>query len=340
RHRRPAVPRVRGDAVRGDRRVAPGLADDHADDVLADPAPAPRTRGEPPWPARRPRVRRGRRRVPALARGGAAPRRDHEPRAARHRGAQRLALRRDPEGLLPAAGQRPDDRLDRGRPGVVVPVDAGEDEAVHRHRARRSAVENVVAFTGGGRRNGGFMFVTLKPLAERGVSADGVVSRLRVKTAGVAGASLFLFPAQDIRVGGRQSQSTYQYTLQSDDLTELRLWEPRIRYAFSQLPELADVNTDAQDKGVQTTLTVDRDAAARYGLTPSAIDTALNDAFGQRQVSTIYNPLNQYKVVMEVAPQYWQSPEALKDVYVINKSGDPVPLMAVAHFGPTNTPLS
>jgi multidrug efflux pump len=202
------------------------------------------------------------------------------------------------------------------------------------------AVENVVAFTGGGRRNGGFMFVTLKPLAERGVSADGVVSRLRVKTAGVAGASLFLFPAQDIRVGGRQSQSTYQYTLQSDDLTELRLWEPRIRYAFSQLPELADVNTDAQDKGVQTTLTVDRDAAARYGLTPSAIDTALNDAFGQRQVSTIYNPLNQYKVVMEVAPQYWQSPEALKDVYVINKSGDPVPLMAVAHFGPTNTPLS
>jgi multidrug efflux pump len=202
------------------------------------------------------------------------------------------------------------------------------------------AVENVVAFTGGGRRNGGFMFVTLKPLAERKVSADGVVGRLRAKTASVAGASLFLFPAQDIRVGGRQSQSAYQYTLQSDDLAELRLWEPRIRYAFSQLPELADVNTDAQDKGVQTTLTVDRDAAARYGLTPSAIDTALNDAFGQRQVSTIYNPLNQYKVVMEVAPQYWQSPEALKDVYVLNKSGDPVPLMAVAHYGPTNTPLA
>jgi multidrug efflux pump len=202
------------------------------------------------------------------------------------------------------------------------------------------AVENVVAFTGGGRRNGGFMFVTLKPLAERGVSADGVVGRLRVKAAGVAGASLYLFPSQDIRVGGRQSQSAYQYTLQSDDLAELRLWEPRIRYALAALPELADVNTDAQDKGVQTTLTVDRDAAARYGLTPSAIDTALNDAFGQRQVSTIYNPLNQYKVVMEVAPQYWQSPEALKDVYVLNNAGDPVPLMAVARYGPTNTPLA
>ncbi|HEY7902135.1 MAG TPA: multidrug efflux RND transporter permease subunit [Casimicrobiaceae bacterium] len=202
------------------------------------------------------------------------------------------------------------------------------------------AVENVVAFTGGGRRNGGFMFVTLKPLAQRQIGADGVVARLRARTAEVAGASLYLFPAQDIRVGGRQSQSQYQYTLQSDDLSLLRLWEPRIRYALSQRPELADVNTDAEDKGVQTTLTIDRDAAARLGLSPSAIDTALNDAFGQRQVSTIYNPLNQYKVVMEVAPEYWQSPEALRDVYVLSNSGNPVPLMSVARFGPTNTPLA
>ncbi len=202
------------------------------------------------------------------------------------------------------------------------------------------AVENVVAFTGGGRRNGGFMFVTLKPLKQRGVSADRVAARLRQQTAGVAGASLFLVPAQDIRVGGRSAQASYQYTLQADDLAELRLWEPRIRYALSQLPELVDVNTDAQDKGVQTTLTIDRDAAARLGLSPRDIDTVLNDAFGQRQVSTIYNPLNQYKVVMEVAPQYWQSPEALKDVYVYSSEGKAVPLMSFARFGPTNTPLA
>jgi multidrug efflux pump len=202
------------------------------------------------------------------------------------------------------------------------------------------AVENVVAFTGGGRRNGGFMFVTLHPLAQRQISADGVVARLRGKTAAVAGASLFLVPAQDIRVGGRQSQAAYQYTLQADDLDQLRLWEPRIRYALSQRPELADVNTDAQDKGVQTTLTIDRDAAARLGLSPKDIDTALNDAFGQRQVSTIYNPLNQYKVVMEVAPEFWQSPEALKDVYVHTSGGAEVPLTTFARFGPTNTPLA
>ncbi len=202
------------------------------------------------------------------------------------------------------------------------------------------AVENVVAFTGGGRRNGGFMFVTLKPLAERKASADRIAARLRQRTAEVAGASLFLVPAQDIRVGGRQAQASYQYTLQADDLDLLRLWEPRIRYALAQLPELVDVSTDAQDKGVQTTLTIDRDAAARLGLTPKDIDAVLNDAFGQRQVSTIYNALNQYKVVMEVAPQYWQSPEALKDVHVITSAGKAVPLMAFARFGPTNTPLA
>ncbi len=202
------------------------------------------------------------------------------------------------------------------------------------------AVENVVAFTGGGQRNGGFMFVTLHPLAQRHVSADQVVARLRTQTADVAGASLFLVPAQDIRVGGRQSQAAYQYTLQSDDLAELRLWEPRIRYALSQLPELADVNTDQQDKGMQTTVTIDRDAAARLGLSTSDVDTALNDAFGQRQVSTIYNPLNQYKVVMEVSPEFWQSPEALKGVYVHRADGNEVPLMAFARYGPTSTPLS
>ena len=117
---------------------------------------------------------------------------------------------------------------------------------------------------------------------------------------------------QDIRVGGRQGNAQYQYTLQADDLAELRAWEPRIRAALSKLPELADVNTDQQDKGLQTSLVIDRDAASRLGVTPRMIDTTLNDAFGQRQVSTIYAQLNQYHVVMEAAPEYWQSPEALE----------------------------
>ena len=202
------------------------------------------------------------------------------------------------------------------------------------------AVESVVAFTGGGRRNSGSMFVGLKPLSERKVSAEQVIARLRGKLAHEPGAGLFLTPVQDIRIGGRQSNAQYQFTLQADELDELRAWEPKIRQAMSQLPELTDVNTDQQDKGLQTTLIVDRDAAARLGVTARMVDTTLNDAFGQRQVSTIYNPLNQYRVVMEAAPQYWQSPDALKDVHVITPDGDSIPLATFSHYGPTSTPLS
>ncbi len=200
------------------------------------------------------------------------------------------------------------------------------------------AVENVVGFTGGQQRNTGMMFVQLKPLSER-ESADRIIARLRVKLAKEPGANLFLNPVQDIRIGGRQSQATYQYTLQADDLDELRTWEPRIRQAMSQLPELVDVNTDQQDKGLQTSLVIDRDAAARVGVTPRMIDTTLNDAFGQRQVSTIYSALNQYHVVMEAAPRYWQSPDALDSVYVATSRGAQVPLSAIAHYASTNTPL-
>jgi multidrug efflux pump len=145
---------------------------------------------------------------------------------------------------------------------------------------------------------------------------------------------------QDIRIGGRQANAQYQYTLSADDLAELRSWEPKIRNALSQLPELADVNTDTQDKGLQTSLVIDRDAAARLGVTPKLIDATLNDAFGQRQVSTIYAQLNQYHVVMEAAPKYWQSPEALKTIYVSTPSGTQVPLSTFARYGPTNTPLA
>ena len=201
------------------------------------------------------------------------------------------------------------------------------------------AVDNVVGFTGGQQRNTGQMFVALKPLSERKESAMQIIGRLRGKLAKEPGANLFLNPVQDIRVGGRQSNATYQYTLQADDLTELHTWEPRIRAAMSSLRELVDVNTDQQDKGLQTTLTIDRDTASRLGVSPQLIDATLNDAFGQRQVSTIYAPLNQYHVVMEVAPEYWQSPEALDTVYVSTSSGAQVPLSAFARYTPTNTPL-
>jgi multidrug efflux pump len=202
------------------------------------------------------------------------------------------------------------------------------------------AVENVIGFTGGGQRNGGFMFASLKPLKERKLSVDQVIARLRGKLAREPGANLFLQGVQDIRVGGRQSNAQYQYTLQADDLNELRAWEPRIRQALSELPELADVNTDQQDKGLQTSLVIDRDTAMRLGVTPSLMDATLNDLFGQRQVSTIYNPLNQYRVVMEAAPEFWQSPEALRNVWVSTKTGVQVPLSTFASYGPTNTPLA
>jgi multidrug efflux pump len=203
------------------------------------------------------------------------------------------------------------------------------------------AVENVVAFTGGSQRNTGQMFVQLKPLSQRKESADRIIARLRTKLANEPGASLFLNPVQDIRVGGRQANATYQYTIQADDLDELRTWEPRIRQAMSDLPEMVDVNTDQQDKGLQTTLVIDRDTASRLGVSPVLIDATLNDAFGQRLVSTIYAALNQYHVVMEAAPEYWQEPGALDQVYVSTSSGGPqVPLSAFARYVATNTPLA
>ena len=202
------------------------------------------------------------------------------------------------------------------------------------------AVGNSTGFTGGGQRNGANMFIALKPRPERTDSVDAVINRLRGKLAHLPGANLFLAPVQDIRIGGRQSNASWQYTLQADELADLRNWEPRIRQALMQVPELTDVNSDQQDKGVQTSLVVDREAVARLGLTMSGIDTALNNAFGQRQVGVIYNPLNQYRVVMELAPEYLQSPETLKTMSLSAPGGVQVPLSAVARVETTNTPLA
>ncbi|MFJ5406045.1 multidrug efflux RND transporter permease subunit MdtC [Pectobacterium punjabense] len=202
------------------------------------------------------------------------------------------------------------------------------------------AVDNVNGFTGGSRTNSGSMFISLKPLSERDVSAQQVISRLRVKLAKEPGANLFLMPVQDIRIGGRESSAGYQYTLLSDDLSELRTWEPKIRAAFSKLPELADVNSDQQDKGVEMALTYDRDAMAQLGINVSAANALLNNAFGQRQISTIYQPLNQYKVVMEVDDAYTQDVSSLNKMFVINNDGKPIPLSYFASWKPINAPLS
>nr|WP_264081266.1 multidrug efflux RND transporter permease subunit MdtC [Pectobacterium versatile] len=202
------------------------------------------------------------------------------------------------------------------------------------------AVDNVNGFTGGSRTNSGSMFISLKPLSERDVSAQQVISRLRVKLAKEPGANLFLMPVQDIRIGGRESSAGYQYTLLSDDLSELRIWEPKIRAAFSKLPELADVNSDQQDKGAEMALTYDRDAMAQLGISVSAANALLNNAFGQRQISTIYQPLNQYKVVMEVDDAYTQDVSSLSKMFVINNEGKPIPLSYFASWKPINAPLS
>ena len=167
-----------------------------------------------------------------------------------------------------------------------------------------------------------------------------MIARLRKKLAHQPGAALFLQAAQDVRVGGRSANAQYQYTLSADDIGELRAWEPRIRQALSEIPEIVDVSTDAQDRGVQTSLVIDRDAATRLGVSIAQLDSTLNDLFGQRQVSTIYNPLNQYHVVMEVAPAYWQNPTELDNTYVISASGAMVPLSAFARWEPTNTSLA
>ena len=185
------------------------------------------------------------------------------------------------------------------------------------------AVDTVVGFTGGGRAGGGFMFISLKPLGKRPLTADGqavggqaVIARLRPQLARVTGISLFLGTVQDLRGGGRSSNSTYQYTLKSDNIADLRKWATRLADQMKQQDALQDVDTDQQENGVEAMVTVDKDTASRLGITSRDVDNALYNNFGQRQVATIYGDINQYKVIMEVAPRFRQSPEALRDIYV------------------------
>jgi multidrug efflux pump len=216
------------------------------------------------------------------------------------------------------------------------------------------AVNTIVGFAGGNTvSNQGRFFIMLKPLAERGqcpphhfwqpcpnVTADNVINRLRGKLAVVPGATLYLQSAQDLTIGGRQSNAQYQYTLQGEDLNELNSWAPQLLAKMRVLQELRDVNTDQQDRGLQAQLVIDRDTAGRLGVAAQDVDNALYDAFGQRQVSTIYRPLNQYHVVMEVAPEFQQTTDALQNIYLRSTLGTPIPLAAFTHFTPSNIPLA
>jgi multidrug efflux pump len=204
------------------------------------------------------------------------------------------------------------------------------------------AVDHVIGFAGGGAggTNTARMFIALKPIAERKISADQVIARLRKKTSRIAGATLYLQAVQDLRIGGRSSNALYQYTLQGSDLRELNQWAPRLLQKMRTLPILTDVNSDQQNSGLQATLVVDRDTASRLGLTQQQIDDTLYDAFGQRQVSTMYTPLNQYHVVMEAAPQYWQNPTSLSQIDVRSNNNTQIKLSTFTHYQPGTTALT
>jgi len=244
-----------------------------------------------------------------------------------------------PKGFFP--------QQDTGR--IVGSVQAAQDISFQAMRDKMTqfvnlvmedpAVNTVVAFAGGNTAyNNGRMFITLK--TKRKDSAEQVIARMRRRLAVVPGATLYMQSAQDLTIGGRQSQAQYQYTLQGENLQDLNTWAPRLLQKLRTMPQLTMVNSDQQDKGLQQGVVIDRDTAARLGVSAADVDSALYDAFGQRQVSIMYRQLNQYHVVMEVAPEFAQSPEALESIYVRASNGTPVPLAALAHFGTSNTSLA
>ena len=203
------------------------------------------------------------------------------------------------------------------------------------------AVQNVMAFTGGGgATNGGFIYLGLKPRNQRDASSSQVVDRLRPKLLAVSGASTFMQAGQDVSIGGRRSSAQFQYTIQSDTLQDLIQWGPVLLQQMRKLPMLTDVNTDQQNSGLQAMLTYDRQTMSRLGITPQMVDNSLYEAFGQAQVSTMFTGINQYHVVLEVAPKFWQSPVNLNDVYIRAAQGKVIPISAIAHYEPNTAPLA
>ena len=332
------VPRVRRHPVGVDRAVAHRLAHAHADDVRLPAAPPAAA-----FAAAGARLRQNAAGAAAglrtLAELGARPLALGAGGVPRHPCAQRLAVYQHPETFFP--------EQDTGRLMGFIQADQsisfqamrGKLEDFMKIVREDPDVENVTGFTGGSRTNSGSMFISLKPLSVRSDDAQKVIARLRARLAKEPGASLFLMAVQDIRVGGRQANASYQYTLLADDLAALREWEPKIRIALAA-PELADVNSDQQDKGSEMDLVYDRETMARLGISVSDANNLLNNAFGQRQISTIYQPLNQYKVVMEVAPPYTQDVSSLDKMFIINNEGKAIPLSYFASWRPANAPLS
>jgi multidrug efflux pump len=201
-------------------------------------------------------------------------------------------------------------------------------------------VDAVAGFTGGGTANTARMFVSLKPIEERKIAVDGIIARLRPKLGRIPGATLYLQASQDLRVGGRMSNAMYQFTMRGDNLPDLAGFAPRMLQELRSIPIIADVSSDQQDRGLQSMVQYDRKTAARFSVSSQLLDNTLYDAFGQRQVSTMYSTLNQYHVVMEAAPEFWQNPQFMDQVYVQSPAGQEVPLNALASFGPTTAPLA
>ncbi len=204
-------------------------------------------------------------------------------------------------------------------------------------------VDTIQAFSGGGAGttlNTGRCFIALKPLNVRKATAEDIINRLRPQLAHVPGVTLYLQAVQDLRVGGRMSAAQYQYTLQSDNLDELTQWAPELLNQMRRMHELTDVNSDQQNSGLQAGLTIDRQTASRVGITPQSLDNILYDAFGEREVAKTYTSMNQYFVVMEVDPKFWQSPQGLKEVYVPSTSGNPVPLATFTSYRPSTAALA
>ena len=244
-----------------------------------------------------------------------------------------------PKGFFP--------QQDTGRIGGAIVADQDISFAAMREKLHQMmkivqqdpAVDDVEGFTGGGELNVADAWAQLKPRDERKVSADQVINRLRGKLAKIPGATLYMQAAQDIRVGGRGSNSQYQYTLQSDNLRDLNEWAPKLLAQMKTIPLVLDANSDQQVHGLESRLIIDRSTAARLGVNPEAIDTTLYSAFGQRQVSTMYTGINQYHVVLEVLPEFQQNPASLNSIYVRSNTGVPIPVSTFTQLRTVLTPL-
>jgi multidrug efflux pump subunit AcrB len=245
-----------------------------------------------------------------------------------------------PKGLFPQQDTGVLNGVSDAPQDVSFPAMKERQELVNQVVMSNPAIAHMVSFIGGSTSNSGFVFIELKPLAERRKSADQVIGELRGALAKVPGIALYLQSVQDVRVGGRLSRTQYQYTLQDANLDELNEWAPRVYEKLRSLPELRDVATDQQTNALQLRIDVDRDTASRLGILPQAVDDALYDAYGQRQVATFFTQLNQYRVVLETRPDLQEEPQALDRIYVKAQSGAQVPLSAIARYRPERTLLS